>query len=104
MMRLASRLIFGISFPCIAILAFPWCLFSQESVSSAIVVASSAGLPEAPLPQAASALQSPDGQMQSQQTQSQQAQSQQTPPSQTQTQTATQPDPAPSQAQTPAQG
>jgi hypothetical protein len=70
---------------------------SQEPASNPLFVASSADLPEAPLPQFASALQSPDQLVQAHQTPAQQ-----TPPAQTQT--TSQPAPAPSQAQAPAQG
>jgi hypothetical protein len=86
-MRLASRLIFRISFPCIAILAFPCCLSSQQPVSSAVVVANAADLPETPLPQVAPTAQSSDEQSPAQQTPA-------SPP---------QPAPAPTPAQTSAQ-
>jgi hypothetical protein len=92
MMRLASRLILRISFPCIALLAFPCGILSQESVSAPVVVAGAADLPEAPMPQFTSTDQSAD----------QEPAAQQTPASQTQT--TPQPAPATSQTQTPAQG
>jgi hypothetical protein len=69
MMRLASRLILGISIPGVTLLTFPYCLFAQESASNPVVVASSAELPEAPLPLSAVAAQSSNQQTPSSQTQ-----------------------------------
>jgi hypothetical protein len=69
MMRLASRLILGISIPSVTLLAFPYCLFAQESASNPVVVASSAELPEAPLPLLAAAAQPSNQQTPSSQTQ-----------------------------------
>jgi hypothetical protein len=52
MMRLAFRFGAGILFPCIAVLALPFQLFSQQAVP-AIEMTASAALPEAPQPQLA---------------------------------------------------
>jgi hypothetical protein len=89
MMRLASRLLFGIFLPCIGQLAVPCCLLSQEPVSNPDVVVASADLPEAPQPQLAPAADQTPGQTQGQQTP--------IPPGQ-----STPPAPAPTPAQTPA--
>jgi hypothetical protein len=83
MMRLAFRLNIGIFFSCVALLALPCQLFSQQPASTIVAISSSA-LPEAPQPQLT--------------TEALGAQDQQT-----QTQTSPQPPSSPAQAP-PAQG